>query len=122
MVERQYPLPPIHEMRHGSVWQVTLEAPRQMLAAKTLKAAVEGAPRSREHLVLVAGFDGVPHRSRLLVGDLSRRTQEAILCDLQAIMRQHPPVRRNWRRNMLRGAYGGINWHLMWCREVAFAG
>jgi hypothetical protein len=119
-MSRQYPLPPFDRMRQGAVWRVLLEAPRQLRRARSWQEAWDGPPKQREHLIMVVGFGDLPtpHRTRLLVGDISGRPEKDILKDFRRILWQNPPVMRNWRKDFTKGTWDGQLWHLLWIEEV----
>lgn len=117
-----YPPPPHAEFRHGAVWEVILERPRRFRSIQeTLSEAAASTPR---HLVLVTqpaeSWPRATHywwRSRIVLGDLLLRSEEEIMHDLKALVRQYPPVLRNWRSNLETARYHKRLWHLVWVRE-----
>jgi hypothetical protein len=110
-------------MRHGQVWAVVLEPLEQRRAIRSWDEAWRGPPTPRNRLVLVtAPWRAWPEndrwagwwRSRLVVGDLDERAQEAILADFRQLLLQTPPVMRNWRQNLARGYVDKLQWYLTW--------
>jgi len=127
VVAQLYPEPPLERLTHGAAWEVVLEAVVTRRAVRSWAEAWRGPPAPRPLLVLVtAPWREWPHnarwagwwRSRLLVGDLSLRSQDAILTDFRTLLRQTPPVRRNWQQNLSFGRYEGVSYHLTWVRQV----
>lgn len=127
MSHSQYPRVPVEQLRHGAVWSVDLEPVPSRRALTSWQEAWDGPKGHREHIVLITApwSTLIPNtqwagwwRSRLVVGDLHERSQEAILADFGRLLRQAPPVQRNWRRSLSRGRYGGVYWHLIWGREI----
>jgi hypothetical protein len=126
MTRRQYPLPPIEKFRHGAAWRVMLEVSAPNRTKKDWREAWEGAPKPEERLVLITApwrtwpaRDNYYWRSRLVVGDLFSRAPEDILSDFRTLLRQTPPVQRNWSNNLALGDYNKRTWHLVWLHEEA---
>jgi hypothetical protein len=110
-------------MKHGQVWEVVLEPPVSTRTVQSWDEAWRAPLTPRGRFVLITAPDkGWPWnarwagwwRSRLLVGDPGKRSQEAILTNFYALLRQTPPIRRNWRRDLAKGYVDRIQWHLIW--------
>lgn len=123
---RVFPVPPLDELRHGAVWLVVLEPFTSKKPVRNWYEALKKPEQPRQHLVLVSdpakGWPKAPGffwRSRLVVGDLEKRAQEAILTDFRRLLLQTPPVLRNWRQGLATARYNKKSWHLVWHSQVA---
>jgi hypothetical protein len=103
-----------------------LETAEGARVPRSLQEAWEGPPQPQEYLVLLTApyrdwwkpGKNYYWRSRLLVGDLQERTADDILLDFRKLLRQTPPVQRNWRNSLDKAGYEGKRWHLVWGAEV----
>jgi hypothetical protein len=123
---RVFPLPPLDELRHGAVWLVVLEPTTSRKPVRSWYEALKKPEQPRQHLIVVSDpakewpkASDFFWRSRLLVGDLEKRSQEAILADFRRLLLQTPPVLRNWRHGLTTGRYDKKTWHLVWHSQVA---
>jgi len=99
------PRPPLDNFVDGAVWRVVVKHQEGMVLAFPL--VIE-----REYLLLVrAGIKGKPWaRTRLAVGDLEHRTRQQIYADFVTLMRQAPPVERNYRLALDNDRGDAIRW------------
>lgn len=115
---------PVDELRHGAVWRVTL-MPRRKRLHTDLATAWETLDDPFDVLVLVTlPYREWPrshfnyYRSRILVGDLRYRLPEEAIDDFKRLLRQTPPVLRNWRKNLDVHRERGRVYQLLWSARV----
>lgn len=122
---KEFPDPPILQLRHGAVWQVVLEAAKKTGVKQSWAEGWAKEPEHRQHLVVVSQPFGPRDRpgifwlrSRLIVGDLEKRPVDDIMADFRKLLLQTPPVQRNWEYTLARVHYKGYARHIVWDKEI----
>ena len=107
----KHPEPPIEKMRRGQIWQVAL------LERRRRQEVLLGEPLQQFIKFLVLIIDPKDHgwpdnkyrwwHSRLFLGDLQKRDEDAILDDFKRLAQQDPPYINNYCRvkKVYRGDY-----------------
>jgi len=111
------------------VWKVVLEASASKKQLKSWDEIWRGPEKNRDILLLLTepqrDWPKNPlhyWRSRIVVGDLKRRSVEDIMHDFGTLIRQTPPVLRNWRKALDAADVSKRHWHIVWIEEVARVG
>ena len=90
------PKPPVNHFVDGAVWRIRVG--HRALGLIWNNATTE----PKDYLIMVrAGIGGRSwSRTRIVVGDLAKRRKEDIYADFITLMRQSPPVVKNYRAGL----------------------